>query len=155
MNESKKTIEVRVERTISAAAVEVFDGWLNPKIPGNPWNTADKLILNPVVDGFFYWTFKETPHYGRFVEMERANRIQHTWMSPSTSGLESMVTVTFKQQREDTVMTLVHSGLPDTDGGRGHDKGWDYFLGCFTEQFRKPRDSRINAGAISPANVAM
>jgi hypothetical protein len=31
-------------------------------------------------------------------------------------------------------MTLVHSGLPDTDGGRGHEKGWNYFLDLFTEK---------------------
>ena len=39
----KKTIEVRVERTISAPQVEVFDAWLNPKIPGTPWSEADKF----------------------------------------------------------------------------------------------------------------
>ena len=132
MKESK-TIEVRVERTIPASAGEVFDGWLNPKVPGNPWNAADKLLLDPKVDGFFYWTFKGTPHYGRFTEIKRPGRIQHTWMSPNTSGLESTVTVTFKEQGEGTLMTLVHSGLPDTDGGRSHDKGWNYFLGMFLE----------------------
>ena len=47
MNKSKKLIEVKVERTIRAPLAEVFDAWLNPKVPGNPWNMADKLILNP------------------------------------------------------------------------------------------------------------
>jgi uncharacterized protein YndB with AHSA1/START domain len=135
MSESKKTIEVKVERTIPAPLGEVFDGWLNPKIPGNPWNIADKLLLNPKVDGFFYWTTKGTPHYGRFTVVERPGRIQHTWMSPNTSGLESTVTVTFQKKGEGTLMTLVHSGLPDTDGGRSHEKGWTYFLGIFPEQF--------------------
>jgi uncharacterized protein YndB with AHSA1/START domain len=130
-----KTVEVKVERTIPASPGDVFDGWLNPKIPGNPWNAADKLLLNPIVDGFFYWTFGGTPHYGRFTEIRRPEQIEHTWMSPSTSGLESTVTVTFKKQGNDTLMTLVHSGLPDTDGGRSHDKGWNYFLGRFLEQF--------------------
>jgi uncharacterized protein YndB with AHSA1/START domain len=129
------TIEVKVERTIPAAPGEVFDGWLDPKIPGNPWNAAEKLLLNPTVDGFFYWTFKGTPHYGRFTDLERPARIQHTWMSPNTSGLESTVTVTFEKQGQSTLMTLVHSGLPDTDGGRSHDKGWNYFLGLFLQQF--------------------
>jgi uncharacterized protein YndB with AHSA1/START domain len=135
MSESKKTIEVKVERTIPAPMGEVFDGWLNPKIPGNPWNMADKLLLNPKVDGFFYWATKETPHYGRFTEVERPSRIRHTWMSPNTSGLESTVTVTFQKKGQGTLMTLVHSNLPDTDGGRSHEKGWNYFLGIFPEQF--------------------
>jgi uncharacterized protein YndB with AHSA1/START domain len=134
MSETKK-IEVKVERTIPAPPGEVFDGWLNPKIPGNPWNMAEKLLLSPKVDGFFYWTIKGTAHYGRFTELERPGRIQCTWVSPSTLGLESVVTVTFKKQEKNTLMTLVHSDLPDTDGGRGHEKGWNFFLDSFLKQF--------------------
>ena len=135
MSSLGKTIEVRVERTIPAPAVEVFDAWLNPETPGNPWSMAEKLLLNPEVDGFFYWLIQETAHYGRFTEIQRPSRLQHTWMSRSTSGEESTVTVTFLEKGEDTLMTLVHSGLPDTDGGRGHDKGWNFFLENFTNRF--------------------
>jgi uncharacterized protein YndB with AHSA1/START domain len=135
MNEPKKTIEVKVERTIPAPQAEVFDAWLDPKFPGNPWNMAEKLLLNPHVDGFFYWLVQGTSHYGRFTEIERPARLQHTWMSRSTSGEESTVTVTFQKKGEDTLMTLVHSGLPDTDGGRGHEKGWNFFLDHFSETF--------------------
>jgi uncharacterized protein YndB with AHSA1/START domain len=49
-------------------------------------------------------------------------------MSPNTSGEESMVTVTFKKQDEGTLMTLVHSDLPNTDGGRGHEDGWKFLM---------------------------
>lgn len=142
MNKAKKTIEVKVERTIPAPLVEVFDGWLNPKVPGNPWNMADKLLLDPKVDGFFYWSIQGTPHYGRFTEVKRPARIRHTWMSPNTSGLESIVTVTFKKEGIGTRMTLVHSGLPDTDGGRSHAKGWNYFLDLFPSQFSKSSGSK-------------
>src|SRR4051794_2666389 len=111
MSKSKKTIEMKVERTIPAPMGETFDAWLNPKLPGNPWNAAEKFILDPKVDGLFYWTLKGISHYGRFREIERPGRIQHTWMSPNTLGQESIVTLTFKQQGEDTLMTLVHSDL--------------------------------------------
>jgi uncharacterized protein YndB with AHSA1/START domain len=135
MTDAKKTIEVKVERTIAATPGEAFDAWLNPKVPGNPWHMGDKLLLNPQVDGFFYWAIKGTPHYGRFTEMERPGRIQHTWMSPNTSGLETTVAVTFKTQGKHTLMTLVHSGLPDTDSGRGHEKGWNYFMDLLPKYF--------------------
>ena len=135
MKKSAKTIEIKVERTILAPPVEVFDGWLNPKIPGNPWNAAEKFILDPKVDGLFYWLLKGTAHYGRFTRVERPELIQHTWVSPNTLGQESTVTVTFQKQGEDTLMTLVHSDLPDTDEARGHERGWNYFLGIFREQF--------------------
>lgn len=135
MSETRKTIEVKVERTIPAAPADVFDAWLNPKIPGNPWNMADKLLLNPHVDGFFYWLIQGTAHYGRFTEVQRPSRLQHTWMSRNTSGEESTVTVTFLDKGEETLMTLLHSGLPDTDGGRGHEKGWNFFLDGFSKTF--------------------
>jgi uncharacterized protein YndB with AHSA1/START domain len=135
MNKSAKTIEIKVERTIPAPLGEVFDAWLNPKIPGNPWNAAEKFILDAKVDGLFYWLLKGTAHYGRFTKVERPGRIQHTWVSPNTLGQESTITVTFKKQGEDTRMTLVHSNLPDTDEARGHERGWNYFLGIFSEQF--------------------
>jgi uncharacterized protein YndB with AHSA1/START domain len=135
MKNFQKTIEFTFERTIPASPDEVFDAWLNPEIPGNPWNAADKFILDPKVDGLFYWTLKGTSHYGRFTEVERPGRIRCTWMSPSTLGEESTVTVTFKKQGEDTLVTLVHSDLPDHEVAKAHERGWNYFLGIFLEQF--------------------
>lgn len=136
MNESEKTIEVKSERKIPAPCDEVFDAWLDPNVPGNPWNMADKLLLNPKVDGFFYWSTKSTPHYGRFTNVERPGRIEHTWVSPNTLGHESTVTLTFEKLGErSTLLTLIHSGLPDTEGGRGHEKGWNYFLDLFPQRF--------------------
>ena len=135
MKKSIKKIEFKFERTIPAPPGEVFDAWLNPKIPGTPWHEGDKLILNPKVDGLFYWLIMGTSHYGRFTEVERPDIIQHTWMSQNTLGEESTVTVTFKKKGENTLMTLVHSDLPDTDGGRSHDEGWNYFLNKLVDHF--------------------
>ena len=135
MSEAKKTIEVKVERTIPASPDEVFEAWLSPETPGTPWNMAEKLLLNPHVDGFFYWLIKGIAHYGRFTEVARPSRLQHTWMSRSTLGEESTVTITFQTRGQDTLMTLVHTDLPDTDGGRGHEKGWNFFLDSFLEPF--------------------
>ena len=98
MKQSTKTLEFKFERTIPAPPDEVYDAWLNPKVPGTPWNVAEKVILNPKIDGLFYWTFKGTAHYGRFTETARPGRIQHTWVSPNTLGKESTITVTFQEQ---------------------------------------------------------
>jgi len=135
MNKSKKTLEFKFERTIPAPPDQVYDAWLNPKIPGNPWNAADKFSLDPKVDGLFFSRMMEISHYGRFTKVERPGRIQHTWVSPYTLGEESTVTVTFEKKEEDTLMTLVHSDLPDDDKARPHEKGWNYFLTIFPEQF--------------------
>jgi uncharacterized protein YndB with AHSA1/START domain len=129
------TLELRFERTIQAIPVEVFDAWLNPKIPGNPWNAAEKLIFDPKVDGLFYWSRQGNSQYGRFTSVERPALIRHTWVSPHTLGIESIVTVSFEKKGEDTLMTLVHSNLPDDEKARSHEKGWNYFLGIFPAQF--------------------
>ena len=135
-----KTIDVELTRVIPAAPSEVFDGWLDPQCPGTPWNEAGKLILDPKVDGLFYWLYVNDagvgkPHYGRFTIVDRPAKVQYTWMSLHTRGLESLVTVTFQQQGDDTLMTLRHENLPDDDYGRGHEKGWGYFLGRYADQF--------------------
>ena len=88
MTTAMKTIEVKVERTISAPPGEVFNAWLDPKTPGTPWNMGGKMLLNPHVDGLFYLKGKSVPHYGRFTEMERPAHLQHTWVSPNTLGEE-------------------------------------------------------------------
>jgi uncharacterized protein YndB with AHSA1/START domain len=137
MKKSTKTMEVKVERTISAAPGEVFDAWLDPKVKGNPWSMGDKLILNPHVDGFFYWLVYGTPHYGRFTKVDRPRRIQHTWMSRYTQGEESTVTVTFRKKGDETLMSLVHSDLPDNDHGRAHVEGWNEFMESFPKHFTR------------------
>ncbi len=144
MPTSTKTLEFKLERRIPASPAELFDGWLNPKIPGTPWNEASKLILEPKVDGLFYWTFKPTgtPHFGRFTELERPSRIQYTWMSPNTLGHESIVTVTFEKKLNDTLMTLLHSNLPQDDKARSHENGWGYFLDKWLGQFQKAARAR-------------
>jgi len=129
------TLEFKFERTIQAAPPELFDAWLNPKVPGTPWNSADKLILDPKVDGLFYWSRRGNSQYGRFTEMQRPALIRHTWVSPNTLGIESIVTVTFEKKGASTLMTLVHSNLPDDEKAKSHEKGWNYFLGIFPEQF--------------------
>jgi len=150
---STQTLTFQFERTLSASPIEVYDAWLNPKIPGNPWNAADKFILDPRVDGLFFWSLKGTAHYGRFTEFERPGRMQHTWVSPNTLGQESIVTLTFKKQGQDTLMTLVHSHLPDHDLAKGHEKGWNYFIGVLGEQFGDGSRKKYRWDEAHPAEI--
>jgi uncharacterized protein YndB with AHSA1/START domain len=136
MTTSTKTVEIEVERTIPAPPGEVFDAWLDPKIPGTPWHENDKLIVNPKVDGLWYWLSSGgTPHYGRFMEIDRPGRIQYSWMSRNTLGEESTVTVTFQKKGEGTLMTLLHSGLPNDDMAKAHQKGWNSISDKFSAIF--------------------
>lgn len=154
MTQSTKTLELKFERTIPASPEEVYDGWLDPKTPGTTWNAAEKFSLDPKVDGLFFWHLKGTSHYGRFTKVERPGLIQHTWVSPNTLGMESKVTVTFEKRGDDTLMTLVHSDLPDHELARGHERGWNYFLDVLREQFGKGSRKKYQFEEAHPESKA-
>ncbi len=133
-----KTVDITVERTIPAPPGEVFDAWLDPKVPGSLWHGHDKLIFNPQGDGLWYLLTlvhgrNGTPHYGRFMELNRPRLIQHSWVSPHTLGEESIVTVTFEKEGEGTLLTLVHSGLANEAMANAHEKGWSSILDNFSD----------------------
>jgi uncharacterized protein YndB with AHSA1/START domain len=131
-----KTVEIKLERTIPALPDEVFDAWLDPEIPGTPWHENEKLIVDLKVEGLWYWLSSGgTPHYGRFMEMDRPVRIRLSWMSPNTLGNESIVTVRFEKKGEGTLLTLLHSGLPNDDMAKAHDKGWNSIFDRFSNIF--------------------
>jgi uncharacterized protein YndB with AHSA1/START domain len=134
-----KLIDITVTRAIPAPADKVFDVWIDPKSPGGPWFGADRVILNPVMDGLFYLAVKHEgrtwPHYGRFLLVERPYQLEYTWMSEGTSGVESIVAVTFAARGDQTEVTLRHSGVPDDEMGHRHKEGWTWVLSMLAERF--------------------
>lgn len=135
MDRAASNLEIRIERTIQTSPERAYDAWLDPRVPGTPWNAAAKLVLDCKVEGLFFHRMKDTPHYGMFTVLERGKEIRHTWMSPYTEGRESVVTVTFSKAGNDTLMVLEHTGLPDNDNGLAHRKGWTFFMDSFPQQF--------------------
>jgi len=134
-----KTTEITVARTIPAPAADVFDVWLDAKSPGGPWFGAERVILNPVVDGLFYFAVQHEgrtwPHYGRFLRIDRPRNVEYTWVSEATKGLESIVAITFEPRGNQTEVTLRHTGVPDDDLGRQHKDGWTWMLSMLAERF--------------------
>jgi uncharacterized protein YndB with AHSA1/START domain len=124
--------DITVTRTIPAPAEKIFDLWIDPKSPGGPWFGTARVIINPVVDGLFYSAVQHEgrmwPHYGRFLQLDRPNLIEHTWVSEATKGVESIVTLTMQSRGDETEVTLRHSGVPDDEMGRKHKDGWTWIL---------------------------
>jgi uncharacterized protein YndB with AHSA1/START domain len=134
-----KLFEITKSRTIAAPPEAVFDVWIDPKSPGGLWFDCERAVVNPVEDGLFYHLVESKgehwAHYGRFITIARPRRIEHTWVSKGTHGLESIVTVEFEPRDGGTEFTLRHSGLPDDDMGHLHDAGWDWILSDLTASF--------------------
>jgi uncharacterized protein YndB with AHSA1/START domain len=125
-------INVKVSRLIKGKANDVFDVWVDHTQPGGPWHGAERVLLDLKVDGLFYhlvkWQQKDWAHYGRFTVVERGARLEHTWMSEATRGVESMVRIRFEPKEGGTEVTLVHENIPDDELGRGHLDGWTGML---------------------------
>jgi uncharacterized protein YndB with AHSA1/START domain len=136
-----KTTDLTVKRTIPATPAEVYDVWLDWKSPGSPWFGSTRAIVSPVVDGLFFhsvdWEGRAWAHYGRFTALERGKRIQHTWMSEATKGLESIVTVTLEARGDDTDVVLHHANVPDDELGRTHAEGWGSILDAIAERLAR------------------
>ena len=129
--------DITVSRTIPASPEKVFDVWIDPQSPGGPWFGAERVILNPFVDGLFYHAVKHEgrtwPHYGRFLRIDRPRLVEFTWVSEGTKGVESVVTVTLESRGNQTEVTLRHSGVPDDDMGRQHKDGWSWVLSALAD----------------------
>jgi uncharacterized protein YndB with AHSA1/START domain len=132
-----KLTEITVARTIPAPIEEAFELWMTPDAPGGPWHGAERVIWNPVADGLFYISMNHKgrlwAHYGRFLRIERPRRVEHTWVSEGSKGLESVVSVTMEPRGEQTEVMLRHSGVPDENGGSLHRDGWSWILSRFAE----------------------
>lgn len=133
------TTTLTLTKQVSAQPREVYDVWLDPTSPGGPWFGTAKSIVQPHVDGLFYshveFEGQRFPHYGRFITLDPGAKIEHTWVSPATKGLESVLTLTLTGKNGGTEVVLTHAGVPDDDMGRQHADGWNWVLQCIADRF--------------------
>ena len=108
---------------------------------------AERVILNPAVDGLFYFAVKHEgrtwSNYGRFALIDRPHKVEYTWMSEAAQGVESVVSVTFEPRDERTEVTLRHSGVPDDEMGRRHKEGWTWVLSMLGDRFAARQPSTV------------
>jgi uncharacterized protein YndB with AHSA1/START domain len=140
-----KLTDITVARTIPAPAEKIFDVWLDQNSAGGPWFGADRIILNPVVNGLFYFAVKHEgrtwPHYGRFLRIDRPRQVEYTWMSEATKGAESIVNLTLDSRGDETEVTPRHSGVPDDEMGRQHKDGWAWVLSALADALASHRSA--------------
>ena len=136
-------LHITVPRRIEASPEEVFDAWAEPE-QFRQWLEPHRAILRKAaVDELWYWEADHAgrlrAHYCRYLRVERPRLLEFTWMSEFTRGLESRVTVELTPSRGATELVLTHAGLPDDEGGRGHEGGWKHFTSVLAERIKTLR----------------
>ena len=127
---------VQVVVTIRAPREQVFDAWLAPQRMRGFLCAFDSHVSDVAVDARVGGAFRlvmssgrgDFEHRGRYLEIDRPNRIRFTWISPATNGEETEVTVSFEPEADGTRVTLVHVGLSNIEQRKRHEAGWQTIL---------------------------
>ena len=132
---SEDPVVAVVRRVMPAPPDAVYDEWLDAEHmkewmcprPARP--TA--VVLDPRIGGEYRIEVDDEglalTIFGRYLVLDRPNRIQFTWncttWEPGTP--DSVVTVTFEPAQDGhTTMTIHHAQLP-ADLEDGHERGWN------------------------------
>lgn len=127
-----------VQRKIKASPERLFDAWTRPELM-KQWFHAREKMTTPVAEADLKldgpWKVvmrtdegKEFTNNGKYLVIERPNKLVFTWHPMGQADYETRVTLLFKKVSEEfTEMTLTHEGLRDQDGFNKHNSGW---VGC-------------------------
>jgi uncharacterized protein YndB with AHSA1/START domain len=137
---------VEVTTTIHAPPEQVFDAWLTADRMAHFLCAGDTHVasvdVDPRVGGAFRIVMANDKgsydHQGRYLEIQRPERLRFTWASAATQGDDSEVTVTFEASEGGTRVTLVHVGLPDATAADRHEGGWQSILTKCGELLEEP-----------------
>ena len=129
---------LRLERTFSAPAQEVFEAWISPDLlrrwwPAGPdWETpvaevdarvGGKLRLvmrNP--------SGEEFAGGGEYIEISPPKRVVFTWTWDGHQGHRGSQLVEVELEEQDdgtTTLVLTNRGLDDEESQRSHREGWE------------------------------
>jgi len=132
---------VRISRLMPAPREAVFAAWLDAEgmrhwmCPGDIKETVTEIDAR--VGGRFRIvmhgaenTYEMT---GEYVEIDPPRRLVFTWNSNVTTG-ESLLTLEFHEQGDETELVLIHERLTDAETAGNYEKGWTSILEKLAER---------------------
>ncbi len=131
-NLSDRPHDTRVERVMRASPQALYTsfttGW-------ESWFALKgALIADPVVNGQLFFVVahegQRHPHYGRFLALEPARKVELTWLTgkDGTQGAETVLSVELEPRAVGCALTLLHRGFYDQERADHHGRSWEQIL---------------------------
>ena len=121
-----------IRRTIAATRERVFDAWLDPTKLARFMHPGDVTRAIAEVDARVGGRFRivmehgrgDADHYGTYLVIEPPSLLSFTWISGSTDGRPTTVTIELRARADGTTdLLLTHRGLPERTFD-AHEHGW-------------------------------
>jgi uncharacterized protein YndB with AHSA1/START domain/DNA-binding transcriptional ArsR family regulator len=131
---------VRIERTFTASAEDVFEAWTSPEVmrrwfhPAADWDTPEAEVdlrvggaVRVVMrrpDG------KQAEAQGEYTLIDRPHRLVMTWTFNDDPSNEQLIELSFSESEGTTTVLMVNSGISTEARRDSEDEGW---RGCLDE----------------------
>ena len=131
---------VRIERTFTAPAEDVFDAWTSPEVMRRwfhceaDWETPEAevdlrvggrvRVLMRQPDG------TEARARGEYTLIDRPNRLVMTWTFDDDPSNEQLIELSFSESEGSTTVLMVNTGISTDERRDAQDQGW---RGCLDE----------------------
>jgi len=132
-------LAITLRRTIPARRGEVFRAWTDPAELKRWWARPGFTVVDAQVDlriggGFRIQTRPDVGNvfsvFGTYREVRPPERLVYTWAWQGTrmDGIETLVTVDFREVGQDTEVLMTHEGFSTEGDHMAHRDAW---IGCF------------------------
>jgi uncharacterized protein YndB with AHSA1/START domain len=125
-----------VQRKMKASPERLFDAWTKPELMRQWFHSREKKTTPVAAETDLKvggpWRLvvrtpagQEVPNNGKYLVIDRPNKLVFTWHPMGQADYETKVTLLFKKVSDEfTEMTLTHEGFRDQDGRDKHNAGW-------------------------------